>query len=116
MQLSMGGGLTPEEAVLCGTERSNAARKRPTAVKRAVLRARAARTAAQAAADAAARAGALAAVRAAAADVQHQYEVCPRQAAVSSDMFHMMDVACNMQGPGSPLGDQLWQGSVCHLL
>jgi hypothetical protein len=75
LQLSMGGGLTPEEAVLCGTERSNAARKRPTAVKRGVLRARAARAAALAAADAAGKAGALAAARAAAADVLHQYEV-----------------------------------------
>lgn len=61
--------------MLCGTERSNAARKRPTAVKRAVLKARAASAAAQAAADADARAGVLAAARAAAADVQHQYEV-----------------------------------------
>jgi hypothetical protein len=76
LQLNMGGGLTPEEAVLCGTERSNAARKRPTAVKRAVLKARATRAAAQAADDATARAGALAAAWAAAADVQLQYEVC----------------------------------------
>ena len=83
LQLSMGGGLTPEEAVLCGTERSNAARKRPTAVKRAVLKARAASAAAQAAADADARSSALAAARAAAADVQQQYEVSLCHAPVS---------------------------------
>ena len=69
--------------MLCGTERSNAARKRPTAVKRAVLRARAGRAAALAAGAAAGKAGALAAARAAAADVQHQYEVGLCHAGVS---------------------------------
>ncbi len=75
LQLNMAGGASAEEAVLSGTERPNAARKRPTAVKRAVLRARAARAAAAAAADAEHKAAALAAARAAAADVQRQYEV-----------------------------------------
>jgi hypothetical protein len=78
--------------VLCGTERSNAARKRPTAVKRAVLKARAARAAAQAAADAAARAGTLAAARAAAADVQHQYEVGFSQAAGRATLHARVEV------------------------
>ncbi len=75
MQLNMAGGVSAEEAVLCGTERPNAARKRPTAVKRAVLKARAARAAAEAAAGAEAAAAALAAARAAHDDVRRQYEV-----------------------------------------
>lgn len=75
MQLDMSGGMSAEEAVLNGTERTNAARKRPTAVKRAVLKARAARAADEAAADAEAKAAALVAARAAAEDVQRQYEV-----------------------------------------
>lgn len=75
VQVDMGGGVSAEQAVLSGTERSNAARKRPTAVKRAVLKARAARAAADAAAEANVKAAALAAARGAAADVQRQYEV-----------------------------------------
>ena len=67
--------LPSEEAVLTGQERCNAARKRPTAVKRGVLRARAEASAAAAAAHATACSAALAAACSAHEDVQRQRQV-----------------------------------------
>ncbi len=67
--------LPSEEAVLTGQERCNAARKRPTAVKRGVLRARAEASAAAAAAHATTCSAALAAACSAHEDVQRQRQV-----------------------------------------
>lgn len=94
----MAGGVSAEEAVLAGEERPKTARKRPTAVKRAVLKARAARAAAEAAEAAAARTAALAAARAAHGDVQRQYDVRAVAPAMSAR---------------EPLGD-VWATKLVH--